>query len=290
MQPAAGGFPLNWHCWAPCLTLLRMRALVLPLSFGLCLACGQKLDHPDAAPGCDPAVMRCVISMNPATGAPGDGNEAGAGSADEVATFTGDVEALNEDDFYRGLTFSGRAKVSAMSKSGARVSADYDGTSFQLTGVLKDRANWFYVVPEVGSGMLPTLMPLDTRSALAAGLRPGVANSAAVDGIFLASSGSERALDRAQIVLRLVDEKLRSVSGVTGKVTAEITSYRAAGSWVGVSAQNTTDDSGMLFFGNVPVGSALSTITVNLSGAVTGGVEVMIVAGAVSLVTAVVRP
>ena len=267
-----------------------MRAFVLPISFGLCLACGQKLDHPDAAPGCDPAVMHCVISMNPATGAPGGGNEGGASSDDEVGIFSGDVVAFDDDYFDRGPTFSGGAKVSATGESGARVSADYDGTSFQLAGVLKDPANWFYVVPDVGSGMLPTLMPLDTRSAVAAALTAGVANSSAVDGIFLASSGSERALDRAQIVLRVVDEKLRSVSGVTGKVTAEITSYRAANSWVGVSAQNVTDDTGMLFFGNVPVGSALSTITVNLSGAATGGVEVMIVAGAVSLVTAVVSP
>jgi hypothetical protein len=91
-------------------------------------------------------------------------------------------------------------------------------------------------------------------------------------------------------VLHVVDEKRRSVTGVTGKLTAEVTSYRAAGSWVGVSNQNATDDSGMLFFGNVPAGTALSPVMVNLTGAVTASVEVTIVSGAISVVTAVVSP
>lgn len=267
-----------------------MRALVWPVSLGLCLACGQKLDHPDAAPGCDPAVMHCVVSMTPATGEPGGGNEGGAGVGDEVATFTGDVVAFDDDYFDRGSTFSGMAQISATGQSGARVMASYDGTSFQLAAVLKDPANWFLTLPDGGSGMMPTLMPLDTRSASAARLTVGVANTSAVDGIFLASSGTERALDRAQVVLQVVDEKGRSVTGITGKLTAEITSYRAAGSWVGVTTQNATDDSGMVFFGNVPAGSALAPVTVNLTGAVSAGVEVKIVAGAISVVRAVVRP
>ncbi|MES1185785.1 MAG: hypothetical protein ABUL60_18375 [Myxococcales bacterium] len=267
-----------------------MRAFVLPVSLGLCLACGQKLDHPELAPGCDPAVMRCTVSMTPATGSPGGNGEGGAGSGDEVAAFTGDILAFNDDYFDLGSTFTGMAQVSATGQSGARVSASYDGKSFQLDSVLKDAANWFFTVPDGGSGMIPTLMPLDTRAATAAMLSLRVANGSVVDGIFLASSGTERALDRAQIVLHIVDEKRRSVTGVTGKLTAEVTSYRAAGSWVGVSNQNATDDSGMLFFGNVPAGTALSPVSVNLTGAVTASVEVTIVSGAISVVTAVVSP
>jgi hypothetical protein len=267
-----------------------MRAFVLPVSLGLCLACGQKLDHPAAAPGCDPDVMHCLVSAPPAMSGSGDGNEAGAGSqGDDVADFLGDVRAFDDDYFDRGVVFSGRAQISATGESGARVSGDYDGKSFQLASVLKDPANWFLAVPESGSGMMPTLVPLDTRSANADRLSVGLANSTVVDGIFLASSGTERALDRAQIVLRLVDEKMQSVPGVTGTLTAEITSYRAAGSWVGVTTQNATDNSGMLFFGNVQAGSALSEVTVNLSGAVTARVQVRIAAGAISVVRAVVR-
>lgn len=267
-----------------------MRALVLPVSLGLCLACGQKLDHPSIAPGCDPDVMHCLVSTPSGMSGPGGGNEAGAGSqGDEVASFSGDVRAFDDDYFDRGVVFSGMAQISATGESGARVSGNYDGKSFQLAAVLKDPANWFLAVPDDSSGMLPTLMPVDTRSASADKLSVGVANSTVVDGIFLASSGTERALNRAQVVLRLVDEKMLSVAGVTGTLAAEVTSYRAAGSWVGVTAQNATDNSGMLFFGNVPAGSALSEITVNLSGAVTTNVELRITAGAISVVTAVVR-
>lgn len=267
-----------------------MRALVWPVALGLCLACGQKLDHPDAAPGCDPAVMHCVVSMAPATGQPGGGNAGGAGTGDDVATFSGHVVAFADDYFDRGATFSGMAQISATGESGARVSTSYDGQAFQLASVLKDPVNWFLTVPDDASGMMPTLVPLDTRVTSADMLTPGVANTSAVEGIFLASSGTERALDRAQVVLKLEDEKGLSVKGVTGKLTAEITSYRAAGSWVAVTTQNATDDSGMLFFGNVPAGTALSPVTVNLSGTVTARVEVTIVAGAISVVTAVVSP
>jgi hypothetical protein len=268
-----------------------MRALVLLVPLSLCVACGQNLDHPQAVPACDPQVMHCVFTTPPAMGTTGGGNEAGAGSqGEEVATFSGAVLAFDDDYFDRGALFSGVAQISATSETGARVTANYDGTSFQLDGVLKDPANWFLAVPATGSGLIPTLMPLDTRSARADLLSVGVANGIAVDGIFLVSSGTERALDRAQIVLHLVDEQLRSLSGVTGKLTAEVTAYRAAGSWIGVTTQNATDNSGMLFFGNVPAGSALSPTTINLAGAVTARIEVIIQAGAISVVTAVVNP
>lgn len=266
-----------------------MRAFALLLPALLSVACGQPLEHPDAAPSCNPKVMHCTITTPPAMGATGGGNEAGASQGDEVATFSGDVLAFADDYFDRGPVFGGKAQISATGESGARVSSAYDGVGFELNGVLKDPANWFLAVPETASGMMPTLMPLDTRSSTGS-LSVGVANGTIVDGIFLASSGTERALERAQIAVQLVDEQLRSVPGVTGTLTAEITAYRAAGSWVAVTTQNVTDESGMLFFGNVPAGSALSPTIISLTGTVTAKVEVMIQAGAISVVTAVVRP
>jgi len=62
--------------------------------------------------------------------------------------------------------------------------------------------------------------------------------------------------------------------------------YRAAGAWIGEE----TDGSGMVFLGNVPVGTALSPVSVTLGGSVKGRVEVMIVAGATSVLTAIVTP
>lgn len=264
-----------------------MRSLVLLAPAVLSVACGQPVDRPDAAPACDPKVMHCVITSPPAMNG---GSTGGASSQpNEIATFNGDVVAFDDDYFDRGVVFAGKAQVSATGQSGARVSTDYAGKTFELAGVLKDPANWFLTVPDAGSGMLPTLLPLDTRSSTGA-LSVGVASSSVVDGIFLASSGTERALERAQVVVRLLDPQLRSIEGVTGKLTAEITAYRAAGSWVAVSTQNVTDSSGMLFFGNVPAGSALSPTRIALSGAVTATVQVLIQAGALSVVTAIVSP
>jgi hypothetical protein len=268
-----------------------MRVHVSILALPLCAACGQTPDHPEAAPACDPQVTSCSY-MPPVTGSPtGGGNQAGAGSSDEeLGTFTGEVLAFDDDYFDHGAPFTGQAQVSAVGQSGARIQTNYDGTSFQLAGVLKDPANWFLVVPADATGMIATLMPIDTRSVAADRLTVGVANGSAVEGIFLASSGTERALERAQIVLHVVDEQLRSVAGVQGELTAEVTAYRAAGSWVGVGGQDATDDSGMIFFGNVPAGSALSEAKIVLSGAASVRVDVTIAAGAVSVVTAVVSP
>lgn len=270
---------------------MRTLGLLVPAVF--CVACGQHLDHPGAAPACDPAVAHCLSSTPPAAGTAG-GNEAGATSSggDETATFTGTVVAFDDDYFDRGSAFKGTAEISATGQAGAVVTGSYDGskgTTFQMTSVLQDPVNWFLVTPGLGAGVLPTLMPVDTSLATST-LLLGVANSADVDGIFLASSGTERALDRAQIALHLVDKSLRSVAGVTGTLSAEVTAYRAAGSWIGVTTQNITDAGGMIFFGNVPAGTTLSPVTVSLSGAVSGRVEVIIRSGALSVLTAIVSP
>jgi hypothetical protein len=83
----------------------------------------------------------------------------------------------------------------------------------------------------------------------------------------------------------LLDEDLRSVAGISGKLTSEVTAYRAAGGWVG---DDVTDDSGMIFFGNVQAGSALTSVAISLSGAVTTRIDVKVAAGAVTVVTAIV--
>jgi hypothetical protein len=270
----------------------RTRAALRAASWGRLLlaalqltACGPKPEHPDAAPPCEPSQDCTSGSPLPPLGSIGGGNEAGAGSGDEqTAQLSGGVFAFVDDAFDTWRPLTTKADVSADGKSAARVSGSYDGLGFTLDDVLKGPANWFQVEPAAGSGFLPTLSPVDTRTR-ASGLEVGVVSGTSIDGIFLASSGTERSDGRAQIVLRVVDDQGRSLSGVTGKVTAEVTSYRAAGSWVGVSAQNTTDDSGLMFFGNVPAGSALTEVPVTLGGATTASVVVVVRGGSVSVVT-----
>jgi hypothetical protein len=265
---------------------MRASVLFVPLApLAVCLACQQELDVPAAAPACDPAVMKCVFTPPPAMGS--EGNSGGDSSGgEETATFSGSVLAFDDDYFDKGGVFTGMAKVSATGESGARVTTDYDGTSFQLNKVLKDSGNWFFVEPAAGSGMLPTLMPLDTRAAKADALTVGVVNGVDVDSIF-SFLNTERSVERAQVVMTVVDRSLRSVPGVKGTITAEVTAYRAAGGWIG---DEITDDSGMIFFGNVQAGSALSTASISLTGAVTARVDVKLVAGAVTVVSAIVNP
>jgi hypothetical protein len=51
-----------------------------------------------------------------------------------------------------------------------------------------------------------------------------------------------------------------------------------------------TDDSGLILIGNASAGSALSRASVTLRGAASARVEVAILAGAATVVTAVVNP
>src|SRR5260221_6205026 len=135
------------------------------------------------------------------------------------------------------------------------------------------------------SGMLPTLTPVDSRSAPSAGLTVGLARSLDVDGIFV-NLGTERATDRAQVVLHVVDSQNRSLPGVQATLTAEVTAYRLAGAWI--ANATATDDSGMIFLGNVPAGTALTTAPVALSGATSARVDAEIQSGAITIVTAIV--
>ena len=263
-----------------------MRASVLLVPWLLLgVGCGQKLEHPDVAPACDPAVSDCSYTPPPSTGSNGDGSEGGADSGGaQVAAFTGAVLAFDDDYFDRGIFLAGKAEVTAMGEAGARIKGTYDGAEFQLDRVLRSATNWFLVTPELASGTLPTLSPIDTRKDVA--LTVGVVNASIIDGIFVASTGTERSTERAQIVLRFVDDQLRAVPGVTAKLTAEVTAYRAAGAWIGEA----TDASGMVFLGNVQAGTALSKAKVTLGGTVSGTVEVTIVAGATTVLTAIVKP
>jgi len=258
-----------------------MRAFVLAVAALAACACGQKADHPEYAPGCDTG--RC---FTPPTSSLGGGNESagGAGSEGALGAVSGNVIAFADDFFDQGTVLTTAATVSAVGQGGGRVKANYDGASFELEGVLKTAANWFLVEP-LGNGVLPTLTPVDTRSTTSDLLGVGVAQSLTVDGIF-SLMGTERAAERAQVVLHVVDAQGASVAGVRTTFVTERVGYRAAGSWL-VNDEG-TDDSGLIFLGNVAVGSALTTATVALSGNATGRAQIAIQAGTVSVATVLV--
>ncbi len=270
---------------------MRSLACIVPFLL-LAGACGQGVDHPKAAPGCDPTSMKCVYMSPPASSGTGTGtgNQAGASSSgEELTSLTGQVVVLGDDAFSQGTLLSSTALVTAIGEGGARVMGNYDGMSFKLEGVLKDEANWFLVTPEAKSGMVPTITPVDTSTAT--GVSVGVANALVLDSIFL-NLNTERSLDRAQVVLRVVDAGGKSVVGVhaTASETPEVLAYRTAGTWLRDNSgmDLATDDSGMILFGNLQVGTALASLLATLSGAAAARVDLEIVAGATTLVTVVV--
>jgi hypothetical protein len=167
------------------------------------------------------------------------------------------------------------------------VTGNYDGTGFGLKGVLKDDANWFLVDPDKNQGVLPTLTVVDTRATRADALRVGVARQEDIEGIYQLSLAGEPSAERAQVVLTIVDEQGRSVPGVSAQLTAEVIAYRTEQTW-DASQGGLTDQSGMIFLGNVPASQALGTTDVILGGVVSARVEVRLLAGATSVVTVTV--
>jgi hypothetical protein len=141
----------------------------------------------------------------------------------------------------------------------------------------------------MNSGVLSTISAIDTRSTTTNVLSVGAARQQDVLGIYqLSLASSELAPDRAQIVLHVVDSQARAVSGVLAAFTAELVAYRAQASWIQNDAAG-TDDSGLIFLGNVMASSALSSVTIPLSGSANARVEAMIMAGAVTVVTVEVK-
>jgi hypothetical protein len=262
-----------------------MRTLLGALAIASTIACGNEVDHPPAAPGCDALAMQCRPSPPESGGVPIGGGEGGS-TSDEVADWSGRVLAFSDDYFDGGSVFGGRARISAIGRSGARVSGDYDGSSFELSDVLKSAQNWFLVEPAAGLGLLPTLTVVDTRSVRSDGLAIGVARQLDVDGIFQLSLAGEAAPSRAQVVLRVVDSAGRSVAGVRAQLTAEVVAYRAQASWDATEG-GSTDDSGMIFLGNVPAAAAIGSVNVALAGAVSARLDARVLAGATTVMTAV---
>jgi hypothetical protein len=264
-----------------------MRWANVTLLLTLLSSCGNKVDHPASAAGCDPAIMKCTYKP-PEMGSIGEGDGGASGGGDEAADWSGQVLAFKDDYFELGSVFTGTAEVSATGVSGARVKGRYDGSTFELQDVVKSASNWFLVEPDDSQGVVPTLTVVDTRAAKVDALGIGVARQGDIESIFQLALSGEPSTERAQIVLKLVDDMGRSLRGVTAQLSAEIIAYRIDTAW-NAAEGGETDDSGMIFFGNVPASGSLATANVVLGGSISARVEVRTMAGATTVVTAVIE-
>ena len=264
-----------------------MRLLPVVLALSLAAGCGNKVDHPDAAPGCDPNVDDCLYMPGETGGLPLPGGGGSSSSGNGLIDLEGQVFAFEDDYFELGGVYGGTADVSATGLSGARVKGTYDGTSFQLKNVLKAGENWFVVEPDENVGVLPTVTVVDTRATSADDYAIGLARRPDIEGIFQLSLTGEPLSDRAQVVLRILDDQERSVPGVRAQFTAEVVAYRAQDTW-DATDEGQTDDSGLIFLGNVPATQTLTTAKVTLTGTVNASVEIRTLAGATTVVNAII--
>jgi hypothetical protein len=265
-----------------------MRLLPVALALSLVAGCGNKVDHPDAAPGCDPKVEDCLYMPGDTSGLPLPGGGGSSSSGNGLIDLEGQVFAFQDDYFDAGSVYGGTADLSATGLSGARVKTTYDGTSFQLKNVLKARDNWFLVEPEDNVGVLPTVTVVDTRATSADGYAIGLVRRPDLESIFQLSLTGEPLSDRAQVVLRILDDQERSVPGVRAQFTAEVVAYRTQDTW-DATDEGQTDDSGLIFLGNVPATPTLTTATVALTGTVNAQVQIRTLAGATTVVNAIVE-
>ena len=266
-----------------------MRLLPIAFVLGLLGGCGDKVDHPGAAAGCDPNVQDCTYMPGETGGSPLPGGAGGSSSSGNgLVDLEGQVLAFQDDYFERGTVYGGTADISATGLSGARVKGTYDGTSFQLRNVLKAGDNWFLVEPDENVGVLPTVTAVDTRATTTDGYSIGLARRPDIEGIFQLSLTGEPLPDTAQVVLRIVDADNRSVPGVRAQFTAEVVAYRAQDTW-DATDEGQTDDTGLIFLGNVPATPTLTVATVALTGTVNARVEIRTLAGATTVVNAVVE-
>jgi hypothetical protein len=264
-----------------------MRLLPIALALVLLAGCGNKVDHPDAAPGCDPDVQDCLYMPGETGGMPLPGGGGSSSNGRGLVDLEGQVFAFQDDYFDAGSVYNGTANISATGLSGARVKGTYDGTTFQLRNVLKAGDNWFLVEPDENVGVLPTVTVVDTRATKTDEYAIGLVRRPDIEGIFQLSLTGEPSSERAQVVLRLVDDQNRSVPGVRAQFTAEVVAYRAQDTW-DATDEGETDDSGLIFLGNVPATPTLTTATVALTGTVSARVEIRTLAGATTVVNAIV--
>jgi hypothetical protein len=235
---------------------------------------------------------------------PGGGGEsgetpgAGGGSSDETVTLTGKVELLLDNGrFDTGEIFADPATIKSTNAEGRTASDSWNGQDpFTVKELPGGGVSWLLVTPQsAGTDASITLEPVvvdrpDSKGFVTADL--GLVRDSNIETIFtLLSVPTQRDQKAAQVILRLTERGagsgLTPITGVTVKAaSAETITYSTNGGYSSAATQ--TDSTGVAILLNVPAGGwPGSLVSVQFSGAKTGGAEVRAVGGAVSLVTIV---
>lgn len=256
------------------------------------VACGEERDRSDPVAVCQGDCDPGLGQISGAKTSPDSGSSSTTGGGEPNVTLRGDLGVFPDDRFDPGnlAPFGGLATVVAGDSNAQPVSAPYDGMAFTLQGILAGEATRVLVVPTDPDALpMPTLLRMDTRESATVTLP--LVNSGVLTGIFaFVSSQGVLNPDRAQLVLRFVDEDRQPVAGVRVDVgPAEFIAYAQGAGWSDDFAAQ-TDPSGLAVAANLAAAEFPgSTFAINTRGSVVGSWVVAAIRGAASYDVLVAR-
>jgi hypothetical protein len=235
--------------------------------------------------------------MSPSGGGGAEGEGGSDGGTSKGVVLTGNLLVLSDDvNFVSGSQYAGITDLKTEGADGRTVTAQSSGPyPFTFTGVRVATPVWVLATPEnqTADDVLPALEPVrtdmpDSQGTVSANL--ALVHGTTIDHVFdLATVPLTNDTSKAQIILRLVDKTSTAadpppLAGVSVRATAEDTLYGASASFSDVATA--TDATGVVVLANVG-GAAYpgALVSVEFSGARTGGSQVRAVTGAVTLTT-----
>ncbi len=238
----------------------------------------------------------CGVQTGGGVGLPGSGGSAGTGggeaglgaNAGEGVTLEGDLLVVNDFDFQSALKLTDPGTtISAEGQAGVVVTTRYDGVGpYVLEQVLSAKEVWVLAVPPQGSIALPTLGPVDTTQPDengSVGVDFTLVESDLIDIILnLLTVPTARNPERASAVLKVTNAQGAPLAGVSVlDPSAEVVVYGASGTFSDTATA--TDGSGLVLLVNLPASAWPGSLSgVSFSGALEGGADVRVVAGAVT--------
>jgi hypothetical protein len=263
------------------------------LALGLLNGCQKQDDHPPYVGNCD---SRCVPPPGITIGSP---SSSGGSSSIPISdagpgTLTGQVFQLNDESFVRTALYTSAATVTADGANGSPVTGQWDGAdNYAIDDVARVATNWVSVKPNAAAGDAQTTYQA-VQTNLVDTVNLSLVSGSTLDAVFNAVS-LPRSDNFGQVVLFFRSAGTgTALAGLhVAMITAELAAYRTGTTWVADDGTATTDQSGLVVFGNVDPANSAGTQSVSVvraasgsSGAVNAGTfAVRVVEGAVTIAT-----
>jgi hypothetical protein len=214
------------------------------------------------------------------------GGASSAGAAGEVS-LKGQIVEVGPPNFTvnEGLRAPGTFTVEVLGADNKPLSSDVS-SSFTLDGVRYGKSLWFTAAPQGTTELLPALAALDTTTTTSV-VVPVIPESALQAVGWVLTTPVTLDSDRAQVVLRFVDEAGMPLPDVTVSTTgAENIAYDAGSTYD--DTWGATSNLGLAFLLNVDASATPSAKLVVLSGAVSAQFAVWVQAGSATALELVV--